>query len=195
MASTNQEHDVNPFAAESPSEVMSEQHQQFVKLFSQYQRRLFLFILAQVPNPVEAEEIQQETNIVIWTKFHTFTPGTNFFAWACRIANFEVLKYRDRHRKDRHYFSDEFLQLVAQDVLEDVEHLELRQRALAACLNKLSEKDQELIQRRYAPGENGKSVAKYLQRPINAVYQSLGRIRRSLFECINRQLASEEFPT
>ena len=33
-------------------------------------------------------------------------------------------------------------------------------------------------------------VAEDLGRPINAVYQSLGRIRRTLMECVNRQLAS-----
>ncbi|MBM82345.1 MAG: RNA polymerase subunit sigma [Planctomycetaceae bacterium] len=172
---------------------MSEQQQEFVKLFSQYQRRLFLYILAQVPNPADAEEIQQETNVVIWSKFHTFQQGTNFFAWACKIANFEVLKYRDRRRRDRHYFSDEFLKAVANEILDEGEHWEQRQRALAVCLTRLSEKDYELIQRRYAPGENGKTVAEYLRRPINAVYQSLGRIRRALFDCINRQLATEDF--
>ena len=32
----------------------------FVQLFTKWQRRLFLFILAQVPNLVDAEEILQE---------------------------------------------------------------------------------------------------------------------------------------
>ncbi len=41
---------------------------EFVQLFTKWQRRLFLFILAQVPNLVEAEEILQETNLVIWRK-------------------------------------------------------------------------------------------------------------------------------
>ena len=40
----------------------------------------------------------------------------------------------------------------------------------------------------YAPGESGKSAAEDLGRPVNAVYQSLGRIRRTLLECVNRQL-------
>jgi len=47
-----------------------------------------------------------------------------------------------------------------------------------------------LIQARYAPGENGLKVAEKLGRPTNSVYQSIGRIRKTLFDCVNRRLAS-----
>jgi RNA polymerase sigma-70 factor (ECF subfamily) len=164
---------------------------EFIQLFSRSQRRLFLYILAQVPNPVDAEEIQQETNIVIWNKSHKFQPGTNFYAWTYQIATYEVMKYRDRNRRDKHLFSDEFIKRVAQETSSDAERLEDRRKALIGCLGKLRAQDRELIQSRYTPGENGKSVAVKLGRPINSVYQSLGRIRRSLFECVNRRLTAE----
>jgi DNA-directed RNA polymerase specialized sigma24 family protein len=60
---------------------------EFVQLFTHYQRRLFLYILSQLPNPIEAEEVQQETNVVIWSKFAQFREGTNFLAWVSQIAN------------------------------------------------------------------------------------------------------------
>jgi RNA polymerase sigma-70 factor (ECF subfamily) len=59
------------------------------------------------------------------------------------------------------------------------------------CLKKLKAPDRELVRRRYAPGSSGKSVAEVLDRPANSVYQSLGRIRRTLLECVNRQLSTE----
>lgn len=166
----------------------------FVQLFTAHQRRLYLYILAQVPRPADAEEILQETNIVTWRKFHQFEPGTSFFAWACRIATFEILKHRERRRRDRLCFSDEFIEQIARDAQDSAEDFEGRRRALAHCLGKLRKQDRELIQRRYAPGENGKSVARFLRRPVNSVYQSLGRIRRTLLECINRRLAAEAGP-
>lgn len=55
--------------------------EEFVQLFSRSQRRLFLHILAQVSNPADAEEILQDTNVVIWSKFEQFQQGTNFIAW------------------------------------------------------------------------------------------------------------------
>ena len=169
-------------------------NEEFVQLFSRSQRRIYLYILSQVQNAVDAEEILQETNIVIWRKCQQFQLGSNFLAWASQIANYEVLKYRERIRRDRLYFSEEFIRNVAEDALASADNLERRRQALIYCLGKLKEKDRELIKLRYKPGANGKSVAEILGRPINSVYQSMGRIRRALFECINRRLATEASP-
>ena len=76
---------------------------------------MFLFILAQVPHLVDAEEILQETNLVIWRKSHTFQAGTNFYGWCCRIAVLEVLKHRERHRRSAVPLSDEFLEVIARE--------------------------------------------------------------------------------
>jgi len=173
---------------------MAAPREEFIKLFTRYQRRVFLFILSQVPNPVDAEEIHQETNVIIWRKFDRFELGTNFLAWSCQIANYEVLKYRQRQRRDRHLFSDEFVRQVASDAVEQADELEQRRQYLAVCLSKLKSNDLELIQQRYASGESGKSVAELIGRPINSVYQSLSRIRRTLLECVNRQIRAQATP-
>ena len=164
---------------------------EFVELFSRSQRKIYLFILSQIPNPVDAEEILQETNLVIWKKADRFQVGTNFSAWACQIARYEVLKFRERKHRDKLYFSDEFIAMVAEEAEKRGEWLESRRAALLDCIRGLRSRDRELIQKRYAPGESGKGLAEELGRPANSVYQSLGRIRRSLFECVNRRLAAE----
>lgn len=161
---------------------------EFVQLFTQHQRRLYLFTLSQIPNPTEAEEVLQNTNLVIWSKYQQFRLGTNFFAWACQIARYEVLKYRERHYREKVSFSDDFVQWVADEAEPQSESLEIQRNALNKCLNKLRPRDRELIQMRYSPGESGKSVAEFLGRPSNSVYQSLSRIRRVLTECVNRRL-------
>ena len=163
---------------------------EFVQLFTHHQRRLFLYILSQIPNPIEAEEVQQETNVVIWSKFAQFRPGTNFQAWVSQIATFEVLKYRSRKKRDRIQFSDEFLETVSREALERSDELEERRKALVECMGKLRPRDRELIEQRYAPGEKGKHLAEQIGRPANSVYQSLGRIRRSLMECITRRMTT-----
>lgn len=164
---------------------------EFVQLFTRNQRRLFLHILAQVPHPVDAEEIMQETNLIAWSKFSQFELGTNFLAWVSKIATFEILKYRSRKRRERLQFSEEFLEVIAQESLARADDLEARRLALVHCLQKLRPSDRELIQQRYAPGESGKALAETIGRPANSVYQSLGRIRRSLLECIERRLTAE----
>ncbi|WP_166828696.1 sigma-70 family RNA polymerase sigma factor [Thalassoroseus pseudoceratinae] len=178
-----------PSSTDGPSEPPVPE--EFVQLFTRNQRRLYLFILAQCPNPVEAEEILQETNVVIWRKFRQFEMGSSFLAWAGRIAHYEVLKFRERRHRDRHRFSDEFVKHVAEEALEESDQLEARRMALLNCLQKLRASDRELIRHRYATGHSGQDVADQLDRPVNSIYQSLSRIRRTLMECINRQLSTE----
>lgn len=163
----------------------------FVQLFTRAQRPLYLFILAQVGNVLAAEEILQETNLVIWSKMDQFQPNTNFLGWSRQIATYEILKHRQRHQRDKLKFSEEFLSAVAAEVIQRSGEQERRREALQLCLEKLPRRDRELIQQRYQPGSSGKKVARHFGRPVNSVYQSLGRIRRNLLECIQRQLTAE----
>ncbi|MCC7420758.1 MAG: sigma-70 family RNA polymerase sigma factor [Planctomycetaceae bacterium] len=164
---------------------------QFVQEFTRSQRQIYLYILSQVPSPVDADEILQETNLVIWRKVDRFQLGTNFLAWAYQIAGLEVLKFRERRHRDRLRFSEEFIERVADEVEGVSDQLEARRLAMLACIEKLRPADRELIEERYSTGENGLSVARKKGRPANSVYQSLGRIRRALLECITRRLAAE----
>lgn len=173
-----------PAAEQSPSA-------EFIQSFTKAQRPLFLYILSLVPRPVEAEEILQETNLIVWTKSKQFQPGTNFRAWACQIAYFEVLKYRERKQREKLHFNPELMELLAEESIQQAELMDRRRQALAECLLKLKESDRALIQTRYSPDGEGPGIADRLGRPINSIYQSLSRIRKALLECINRRLAAE----
>lgn len=174
-------------------DIETNEGREFIALFTQNQRRIYLYILSMIPHPLEAEEILQNTNLIIWKKAQQFEVGTNFFAWACQIAHYEILKFRKKRGRDKHQFSDEFVSQVADAVQESQDIFELRRNALTFCLNKLRKKDRELIQRRYQGSNQGKDLADELGRPANSVYQSLGRVRRTLFECINRYIAAEPY--
>jgi len=167
--------------------------EEFIHLFTRHQRQLYLLILAQLGRLQDAEEALQETNVVILSKHQQFVPGTNFFAWAAQIGHYEVLKSRQRKQRDRLRFSDEFVDAVASEMESQVDDLEMRREALQDCMSKLREKDRELIRKRYQPGASGRDEAEALGRPANSLYQSIGRIRRTLFECIRRRLSAESF--
>lgn len=167
-------------------------NEDFVRLFTQAQRPLYLYILSQVGNTDAAEEVLQETNLVIWSKSEQFESDTNFNAWTRQIATYEILKHRQRFKRDKLQFSDEFVKAVAEAAGKRTLTQELREAALKTCLEKLEDKDRELIEQRYQPGVSGKELASSLGRPANSVYQSLGRIRRVLLDCIERTLAAAE---
>jgi hypothetical protein len=79
--------------------------EEFVQLFTRTQRRLYLFILSQVASTQDAEEILQETNLIVWSKYHQFDVATNFFAWSAQIATYEVLKFRQRKHREKLRFT------------------------------------------------------------------------------------------
>ena len=68
----------------------------FTRLWVAHSPRIFAYIHALVPNWADAEEVLQETGIVLWEKFHQFDRGSDFGRWACSVAHFEVLKHRKR---------------------------------------------------------------------------------------------------
>lgn len=175
--------------ADSP--VTSGPDEHFIQLFTRHQRPLYLFILSQLGSTQDAEEVLQNTNVVLLTKASQFQAGTKFFAWACQVARFEVLQFRQSRHRDRLRFSAEFVDALARDPAFASDDWERRKLALEACLAKLRPEDRDLIRQRYQPGIHGKDLAEDLSRPANSVYQSLGRIRRSLLECIQRRIAAE----
>ena len=166
--------------------------EQFIDLYTRHQRRVYLYILTLIPNRADAEDILQETNLVLWQKFDEFRSGTNFFSWACRIAHYEVLKLRRSKSRGMRFFTDEFLEDIAVEITADADMLETQYQALADCLEKLSDKDRDLIQRRYLPESSVNSVAGQVGRSVDAVYKALNRIREALFECVDRTLSAED---
>jgi len=164
----------------------------FVELVTRYQQRVYLFILSLLPNPAEAEEVLQETNLVLWRKFEEFEPGTNFKAWAFQTAYYKVQSFLSRQGRERARFGDAFLEKVAAMASELPDEHDVRREALSRCLEKLSQSDREVIRRRYRMDGTTKSVAEELGRSVDAIYKAVLRIRRKLHQCIRLALAAEE---
>ncbi|MCZ2340805.1 MAG: sigma-70 family RNA polymerase sigma factor [Bacteroidales bacterium] len=162
----------------------------FVQLLARNQQRLFVYVRTLVPRPDDAEEVLQNTNLVLWREFHTFTPGTNFAAWACRVALHQVLAWRKKRQRDRLQFSEEFMLAIAQEVEDHSDVLEDRSHALMQCLDKLPPAQREIIRLRYAEGGSIDTVAEHAGRTVEATYRALSRIRQTLHECVSRALAA-----
>src|SRR5262249_45691288 len=129
-----------------------ERGEAFVRLLGQNQRRLFLYVMSLVPNVGDAEEILQETNLVLWREFDRFRPGTNFAAWACKVALHQVLAWRKRRQRDRLEFSPAFLEAVAEEAAAAADRLDERSAALARCIDQLPARHRGWLPLRYFVG-------------------------------------------
>ncbi|MCU0779534.1 MAG: hypothetical protein MUF04_00370 [Akkermansiaceae bacterium] len=89
--------------------------QEFVRLLTEHQWAIRGFIPSLMPGSPDIGDVLQETNLVMWKKRSQFAPGSNFMAWASRIARYEVLHHRDRMRKHHSLpFSDELIHVLAE---------------------------------------------------------------------------------
>lgn len=171
---------------------MTEKSAVFAELLLQSRRDLFGFIYSLVQNLPDAEDVYQDTALVLWQKFDEFTLGTNFSAWAMRVAHLRVLKHADAKRKQRLFFHDGLLESIAEAFQREAAgDGNRRAEALASCMEKLSEKERCLVTRCYSPDRNYAEIARSEGRTIGAIYQAINRIRKALFTCVERSMALE----
>lgn len=162
---------------------------EFVAEITKCQRRLYGFIRTLVYDAAAIEEVLQETNLALWEQAGRFQPGTDFMAWACRVAWFKVLEHRRARRRQRLAFSMELMETIADEAIIDLEQLERRERALAACVEELSDRHRQVLKMHYFAKMPFDKIGAEIDRKANAVAQLMFRIRKALRECIERRLA------
>jgi RNA polymerase sigma-70 factor, ECF subfamily len=164
----------------------------FARLFAQHDRWLFAYLVSLLGNPAHAEEVFQEVCVVLWREYETFELGTDFVKWVSVIAHHQVHRFRRQERRVGPQLSDSAVDLLAEDAVERAGLLESRRDALRNCLEKLASTDRQLVQHCYGDVRvSFKGVAETLGRPANTVYKALNRIRKVLYECIERTLGVE----
>jgi RNA polymerase sigma-70 factor (ECF subfamily) len=170
----------------------AESRKRLMALMTRHQRQIFSYIYTLVPRRHDAEDLLQETSVVICEKFHEFKPGTDFVAWACQIAWWRVRYSRQKFARSKVVFDQDVLDAVARTASSLAPELDERHEALAQCLGKLHARDRELVLTRYEPGLGVEEAARRSGRSLDAAYKALNRIRKSLFDCVTHQLATED---
>jgi RNA polymerase sigma-70 factor, ECF subfamily len=174
----------------APPKRMPDPDREFASHLIAHQTRLRIYIRMLVPDRTVAEDILQQTNLVLWEKAGDFEAGTDFSAWASKVAYFEVLAHRQRVGRDRHLFSDEMVSQLAQIYEQSWGAADDERRAaLDSCLTKLPRSQRDMLVHRYNLGLGVTQIAGRLGRPAGSVRVTLHRIRAALLECIERKLA------
>jgi RNA polymerase sigma-70 factor (ECF subfamily) len=163
-------------------------YERFTSLLVANQPAILGFIRTLLPQSSEAEDLLQKTCLIAWQKFDQFDPSTKFSTWACQIAYFEVKNYLRTKARDRHVFSDEVLERLADEAPREADRLAEERAALRRCVAALVPEDRSLLSQAYAPGVTVRDVAAGLDKSANSLYKQLNRIRRRLLACITRRL-------
>ena len=162
-----------------------------VRLFSQHQRWLYGYLMSLLGNPIDADDVMQEVSVVLWKDQHKFELGTNFTAWLSVIAYHQVQKFWRNKKRDQVFLSPHIVEQLAA-LEEDFELMESRRRILSDCVSQLRDPDRILVRRFYGERKiTAKKLAEELGRPAGTVYKAMNRVRRTLFDCVDRKLKAE----
>ena len=161
----------------------------FFGLYNQTQIRLSSYLLAIVHNKTDAEDIMQETAIVLWDKFDEYRPGTNFGAWAINIANKKALEFMRKNKKSKLFFEEGFYESITHHACEDLTDDADRMEALQHCLDKVAGNGKKLLMMRYKKTIPVKRIAQMTGRSVNGLYQSFSKMvsglkRKDRFLCV-----------
>lgn len=169
-----------------------EQHDRFLRMFIEHEESLRVYVRSLLLTREESREVMQEVAVVLWRKFDAEMTSQNFGRWAYGVARMEVLVFRRDRARDRHMFGEAVQEMLAQTILDNADSLEAERHALDYCLQKLPEKNRQLVRAAYSPGVKINELANEMGCTAMALYKSLHRIRVLLMSCTARVLSVEE---
>jgi RNA polymerase sigma-70 factor (ECF subfamily) len=167
---------MEPGAAAKPTEA-------FLKEFAHHHDRLFAYLFSLLPHRPDAEDVFQRTSLVLWQKFDQWEPGTDFLAWACGVAFYEVRNFVRVASRDRLRFGEGLLESLSRDREASLRRRDERVAALQECLKKLDRQERELLERAYVDEESIRELARRDGQAAQTLYNRLNLVRKKLLLC------------
>lgn len=172
---------------------MMDLRREVMRLALEHRAPLWAFLMGLTKNPQKAEDLFQNTYLVVCEKWDQYQPGSNFIAWARQIARFEYLASVDPERRPFVTAEMEVLERALVAAGETGGAGADRRDALERCLNSLPEaRGRRALELRYGQGLPGERVARDLGLSLNALYTLLSRVRKILHDCVRERLRAEE---
>jgi RNA polymerase sigma-70 factor, ECF subfamily len=162
--------------------------QQLIRL----QPQLQAYILALVFNRSAADDVLQNTNLVLCQKSAAYDSTRSFRGWAFSIARLECLKYWKAKPRESFVLTEEMLDALADRTIDTIAFREDLGQLLRECLASLHPRQRQLLERRYHKDRSIRQIASDLDRPESSISQTLYRLRRTLSDCIRSRLAKLE---
>jgi RNA polymerase sigma-70 factor (ECF subfamily) len=160
-------------------------------------RPIYRLCASYAPSAAVAEELTQEVYFKLWENLYRYRAGSNFMAWAWRVAKNLLI---DAHRRSRRERSAAWVDPEIIDHLpagdDPHEHTERRQRLrmIAAALQQIPEDLATLVLMRDFSGLSYQEIAECLDLPLGTVKSRLNRARLELATAVRRRLQIRAVP-
>jgi RNA polymerase sigma-70 factor (ECF subfamily) len=162
----------------------------FEGLLERFRPEIRDYLLSLTASLSAAEDLAQETAVILWRKRAEFDPAGNFRAWAFRIAFYQAQNHRrkEARRVGMEFPLDATFERLAEYPRAAAAASAPRREAMVHCLGRLPEDDRELLLRRLQDGVSLEQLSSEVGMTRNAMAQKIFRIKSALLACIRRRV-------
>jgi RNA polymerase sigma-70 factor, ECF subfamily len=166
----------------------------FKELYRAFSRRLYAYVIRQIDDTSQAEEIVSDTLYEVWKAPARFRGDAQFSTWLIGIARNKVLMaFRSRKPDAKHADLEDLADSVASEEPGAFEMLAQQQRheGVRRCMDKLSAEHRECVHLVFYEGLGLADVAALQGCPENTVKTRLFHARKKLMACLKLLLQRE----
>ena len=160
-------------------------------------RPIYRLCASYAPSAAEAEELTQEVYFKLWENLDQYRAGSNFMAWAWRVArNLLIDSYRRCHReRSAAWLDPEIIErLPASDDPHEESLRRQRLRIVATGMRQLPEDLASLVLMRDLAGWSYAEIAEALDLPVGTVKSRLNRARLELATVVRQRMQLRVVP-
>ena len=177
--------------SQSDIENLNKKKEELACLWVKNQASVASFALALVNDLTEADDIVQEVAVEVFRYPERYDPDRSFRSWVLGITRNIAMRHFDNRTRDRHVFSCEVVEMLAESFDVEAEKWSSVQHHLKTCLEKLATKSRELCRLRYENDLPAQLIAEYMQMSSMAVRKALSRTRKALGKCVREMIVME----
>ena len=166
----------------------------FRELYRAFSRRLYAYVLRQLGDPAQAEEIVADSLYEVWKAPARFRGDAQFSTWLIGIARNKVLMaFRSRKPDSKHEDLDDVAETLATEDGSAFDMLANAQRreGVRHCMDKLSDDHRECVHLVFYEGMSLAEVAEVQACPEGTVKTRLFHARQKLKNCLQTMLQRE----
>jgi RNA polymerase sigma-70 factor (ECF subfamily) len=160
-------------------------------------RPIYRLCASYAPSAAEAEELCQEVYFKLWENLHRYKTGSNFMAWAWRVAKNLIIDSYRRSRREREaaWLDPEIIDHLpaADDPHEQTERRQ-RLRLIATSLRQIPEELATLVLMRDFAGMSYQEMSEATEVPLGTVKSRLNRARLELATSVRRRVQIRAVP-
>jgi RNA polymerase sigma-70 factor (ECF subfamily) len=162
--------------------------EEFISRLLMYQEDVYAYILTLLARRADAEEVAQQTALVLWRCRSHFDSRRDFLPWAFGVARNEVRRRLRESNSKLVSFSPELIDELAVSHDHLVSSVSAQRDAMDECLGQLEPVQRQFIERCYQGQESIKSIASEMATTPTALYLRLHRLRKALVDCVGRKM-------